>query len=94
MVWQRVLSLQVLRWLLADPLLLYTLFQQYDMSIHHDLNAVHDTASLLIDIIKVSAVACWSILVVFAQSSHRTCRLVGYMRMISSCLDLKSSDCW
>lgn len=53
MPWQRVLSLQVLRWLMSDPLLLYALFTSYDMSIHHDVNAVHDTLHVALDIVKV-----------------------------------------
>lgn len=53
MPWQRVLSLQVLRWLMADPALLYCLFTCYDMSIHHDTNAVHDTLSVALEAVKV-----------------------------------------
>eukprot|EP00878_Enallax_costatus_P031943 GHUV01035017.1.p1 GENE.GHUV01035017.1~~GHUV01035017.1.p1 ORF type:complete len:583 (+),score=181.66 GHUV01035017.1:253-2001(+) len=52
MPWQRLLSLQVLRWLLSDPYLLYALFTSYDMSIHHDVNAVHDTLHVALEIVK------------------------------------------
>lgn len=54
MPWQRLLSLQVLRSLMADHQLLYVLFTSYDMSIHHDMNAVHDTLSVAVEAIKVS----------------------------------------
>lgn len=53
MPWQRLLSLQVLRSLMADQQLLYVLFTSYDMSIHHDMNAVHDTLTVAVDTIKV-----------------------------------------
>jgi hypothetical protein len=53
MPWQRLLSLQVLRWLMSDPQLLYSLFTAYDMSIHHDVNAVHDTLQVALEIVKV-----------------------------------------
>jgi hypothetical protein len=53
MPWQRLLSLQVLRWLMSDPQLLYALFTAYDMSIHHDVNAVHDTLQVALEIVKV-----------------------------------------
>jgi hypothetical protein len=53
MPWQRLLSLQVLRWLMSDPQLLYALFSTYDMSIHHDVNAVHDTLQVALEIVKV-----------------------------------------
>ncbi|WIA43332.1 hypothetical protein OEZ86_009826 [Tetradesmus obliquus] len=52
MPWQRLLSLQVLRWLMSDPQLLYALFSAYDMSIHHDVNAVHDTLQVALEIVK------------------------------------------
>jgi hypothetical protein len=53
MPWQRLLSLQVLRWLMSDPQLVYSLFTAYDMSIHHDVNAVHDTLQVALEIVKV-----------------------------------------
>jgi hypothetical protein len=53
MSWQRLLSLQVLRWLMSDPQLVYALFTAYDMSIHHDVNAVHDTLQVALEIVKV-----------------------------------------
>ncbi len=53
MPWQRLLSLQVLRSLMADHQLLYVLFTSYDMSIHHDVNAVHDTLNVAVEAIKV-----------------------------------------
>lgn len=53
MPWQRLLSLQVLRSLMADHQLLYVLFTSYDMSIHHDMNAVHDTLSVAVEALKV-----------------------------------------
>lgn len=53
MPWQRLLSLQVLRSLMADHQLLYVLFTTYDMSIHHDMNAVHDTLTVAVEAIKV-----------------------------------------
>lgn len=58
MPWQRLLSLQVLRSLMADHQLLYVLFTSYDMSIHHDMNAVHDTLSVAVEAIKVGLAAC------------------------------------
>lgn len=57
MPWQRLLSLQVLRSLMADHQLLYVLFTSYDMSIHHDMNAVHDTLSVAVEALKVGW--CW-----------------------------------
>jgi len=53
MPWQRLLSLQVLRSLMADHQLLYVLFTTYDMSIHHDMNAVHDTLNVAVETLKV-----------------------------------------
>jgi hypothetical protein len=38
--WQRIASLQVVRSLVGDQLLVYQLFDMFDMSIEHDLNAV------------------------------------------------------
>jgi hypothetical protein len=38
--WQRIASLQVVRSLVGDQLLLYQLFDMFDMSMEHDLNAV------------------------------------------------------
>lgn len=52
-----MLSLQVLRWTVADPYVLYALFTSYDMSIHLDMNAVHDTLQVALDIVKVGALA-------------------------------------
>lgn len=59
MPWQRLLCFQVLRVLMADHHLLYLLFTSYDMSIHHDMNAVHDTLRVAVETIRVSEpVAC------------------------------------
>jgi hypothetical protein len=54
-VWQRVQALGVLRGLASDAPLLYCLFRGYDMSIHRDINAVHDTVRAAVDILKVRA---------------------------------------
>jgi hypothetical protein len=40
---------------MADHQLLYVLFTSYDMSIHHDVNAVHDTLNVAVEAIKVRA---------------------------------------
>lgn len=40
---------------MADHQLLYVLFTSYDMSIHHDVNAVHDTLNVAVEAIKVMA---------------------------------------
>lgn len=53
MAWQRVLSLQVLRWLVSDPQVLYTVFSTYDMSIDFDRNPVHDIAHAACEVIRV-----------------------------------------
>jgi len=52
-VWQRIQALTVLRGLAADAPLTYCLFRTYDMSIHRDVNAVHDTVRTAVDILKV-----------------------------------------
>jgi hypothetical protein len=50
--WQRIQSLAVLKSLASDPPLMYCLFRTYDMSIHRDVNAVHDTVRTAVDITK------------------------------------------
>lgn len=51
--WQRVQALTVLRSLALEAPLMYCLFRAYDMSIHRDMNAVHDTVRATVEILKV-----------------------------------------
>lgn len=53
MAWQRVLSLQVLRWLVSDPQVLYILFSTYDMSIDCDRNPINEIAYAACEVIRV-----------------------------------------
>lgn len=82
MPWQRLLSLQVLRWLMLDPLLLYALFTSYDMSIHHDVNAVHDTLHVALEIVKVGADTCCS--VQSHPENHMSCCQYQHMASLST----------
>eukprot|EP00879_Flechtneria_rotunda_P006735 GHRR01007076.1.p1 GENE.GHRR01007076.1~~GHRR01007076.1.p1 ORF type:complete len:1255 (+),score=514.44 GHRR01007076.1:492-4256(+) len=52
MAWQRLLSLQVLRWLMADPYLFFALFTAYDYSINHDMNVICDTVNAAVQVIE------------------------------------------
>eukprot|EP00775_Hariotina_reticulata_P011566 gene11566-11710_t len=53
MAWQRVLSLQVLRWLVSDPQVLYILFSTFDMSIDCDRNPINEVAYAACEVIRV-----------------------------------------
>lgn len=52
MVWQRIYSLQVLRFICLDHMLVYRLFTSFDLSIDLDLNAVHSLVKCMHDVIK------------------------------------------
>lgn len=85
MPWQRLLSLQVLRSLMADHQLLYVLFTSYDMSIHHDMNAVHDTLSVAVEALKVGT-GCWE------RAAGGVCQQKWNMRAMS-CIHMFCGRC-